>query len=49
MRGHVHEMTGGGRELLQTGGAGQRALGVRRRLNRVNVVMIRAKVIRVTF
>ena len=45
--GHVREMAGGRREFCQPIRAGQRLLGMRRRFDRVNIVMIRTEVIRI--
>ena len=46
---HVHEMSRRWREFLQTLRAGQRALGLQRSFNRVNVIMICAEMIRIAF
>ena len=47
MRGHVHQVTGSRRELLQPGRTGQGALGMRRRFHGVDIIMIRSEMMRV--
>src|SRR5207244_3935561 len=49
MRRHMNEMTGGGSKFLESRSAGEAALRMRRRFDRMNVIMICAEMIRIAF